>query len=112
MWQRESAWFDLAVIFAVFAFGNVIFGRFVEHRPRLGRVAKVMVISALYVWIAQGAGRFWAGVFLGIGALAALIVHGWWLPRHGRPSRGPQPSDGWCRWPCFGSGGSAAAAGY
>jgi hypothetical protein len=93
MWQRDSVWFDLAVILAVFALGSVTFGRFEQHKPRLRRVVKVVLVSALYVWIAQGAGRLWAGVFLGVAALAALVVHTWWLPRHGINGWTAEPYD-------------------
>jgi hypothetical protein len=83
MWERHTAWFDLAVILGVFALGSVLFGRFEQHKPRARRVAKVILVSALYVWIAQGAGRLWSGLFLGVMAVAAAVVHMWWLPRHG-----------------------------
>ncbi len=93
MWQRDSAWFDLAVVFAIFAFGNVCFGRFEQHKPRARRVLKVIVVSALYVWIAQGAGRPWAYGFLGFFGLAAAVVHLWWLPKNGINGWTAEPYD-------------------
>lgn len=30
----ETVWFDLAVVFGIFAFGNVLFGHFEEHKPQ------------------------------------------------------------------------------
>jgi len=38
MWSTETVWFDLAVVFGIFAFGSILFGRFEEHKPRLRRV--------------------------------------------------------------------------
>jgi len=93
MWERTSAWFDLAVILGVFAVGTVLFGRFEQHKPRARRLLKVVLMSALYVWIAQGAGRRWAGVFLGVAAVSAGIVHLWWLPRHGINGWTAEPYD-------------------
>ena len=83
MWERNTAWFDLAVILGVFAIGNVLFGRFVVHQSRARRVLKVVVVSAFYVWLAQQLGRPWAYGLLGIGLVAAAVVHLWWLPKHG-----------------------------
>jgi hypothetical protein len=93
MWERNTAWFDLAVILAVFAFGNVLFGKFEQHRHPLRRVLKVILLSALYVWIAQGPGRPWAYGLLAIGFLAAAVIHGWWLPKHGINGLTAEPYD-------------------
>jgi hypothetical protein len=83
MWDRNTPWFDLAVILGVFAIGNVLFGRFVVHQNRGRRVLKVVLFSAFYVWLAQGLGRTWAYGFLGLALLAFLVIHGWWLPKNG-----------------------------
>ena len=93
MWERSSAWFDVAVALGVFAIGGVLFGRFEQHKPRIRRVAKVILVTALYVWIAQGAGRGWAGLFIGFFGVAALVVHAWWLPRHGINGWTAEPYD-------------------
>jgi hypothetical protein len=93
MWERQTAWFDLAVILGVFALGSVLFGRFEQHKPRARRVAKVLLVSALYVWIAQGAGRLWSALFLGVVAVVAAVVHMWWLPRNGISGWTAEPYD-------------------
>ena len=59
------------------------FGRFVQHQSRARRVLKIVVVSGFYVWLAQQFGRPWAYGFLGIGLVAAAVVHLWWLPKHG-----------------------------
>jgi hypothetical protein len=83
MWDRDSAWFDLSIVLGTFAIGGVLFGRFEQHRPRWRRALKVILVSALFVWTAQAMGRFWAYTLLGAMAAAALVIHAWWLPRHG-----------------------------
>ncbi len=93
MWSRDSAWFDLAVILGVFALGSVCFGRFEQHKPRGRRVLKVLLVSALYVWLAQGVGRPWACGFLAVVAIPVAIVHLWWLPRHGINGWTAEPYD-------------------
>lgn len=93
MWGRQTAWFDLAVILGVFALGSVLFGRFEQHKPRARRVAKVVLVSALYVGIAQGAGRLWSGLFLAAVAVGAAVVHAWWLPKHGISGWTAEPYD-------------------
>ncbi|MFN2326426.1 MAG: hypothetical protein ABR551_11135 [Gemmatimonadales bacterium] len=93
MWERTTAWFDLAVILGVFSLGSVLFGRFEQHKPRARRVLKVLIVSALYVWIAQAAGRPWAAMFLILAALSAGVVHLWWLPKHGISGWTAEPYD-------------------
>jgi len=83
MWSTDSAWFDLAIILGVFAVGGILFGRFEQHKPRWRRVLKVVLVSAIYVSLAHYAGRAWAYGYLGLFAVAAVVVHAWWLPRHG-----------------------------
>jgi len=83
MWSPMNAWFDLAVIQAVFALGNLLFGRFEEHLPRWKRLLKWALGSAIYLALVQGAGRAWGALFLGVFGIVAAVVHGWWLPRHG-----------------------------
>lgn len=93
MWDRSSAWFDLAVILGVFALGSVLFGRFEQHKPRARRALKVLLVSAFYVWLAQSVGRWAAGLFLGVTGASAAIVHLWWLPRHGVNGWTAEPYD-------------------
>ena len=93
MWSRDSAWFDLAVILGVFAVGGVCFGRFEQHKPRWRRVLKVLLVSSLYLWLAQDVSRTWAYGFLSFFAIAAAIVHLWWLPKHGINGWTAEPYD-------------------
>jgi len=83
MWSLDTHWFDVALIMAIFAIGNILFGHFEEHRPKWRRLLKVVLILGIFIGIASTLGRPWALALLGIMFIGVLIVHGWWLPRHG-----------------------------
>jgi flagellar biosynthesis protein FlhB len=83
MWSTDTIWFDLSVVLAIFAFGNIVFGHFEEHRPKIRRVAKVVLVS-LAVTLLSMLGLRWVGFsLLGALALSAVYVHGYWLPKNG-----------------------------
>ena len=83
MWRTDTPWFDVAVVATLFAVGNILFGRFVEHQPRWHRLLKLVVALAVLAAVSTTAGRVWAYGVLAIPLLAAVYVHAWWLPRHG-----------------------------
>jgi predicted MFS family arabinose efflux permease len=83
MWSTETIWFDLAVVFGIFAFGNVLFGHFEEHKPKMRRVAKLLLVSIAVATLSMYGLRWVAFTALGVLAIAALYVHGVWLPKHG-----------------------------
>lgn len=83
MWQTSSRWFDVAIVMSVFAVGNILFGRFVEHYPRWRRLLKLVLVLAIVLVLAETAGRRWAYGVLVPPAIAAVYVHLVWLPRHG-----------------------------
>lgn len=79
MWSTETIWFDLAI----FAFGNVLFGHFEEHRSKIRRVAKIVLLS-LVVTLLSMYGLRWVGfVLLGLITLWAVYIHAYWLPKNG-----------------------------
>jgi len=83
MWRTDTLWLDVAVVAALFAVGNICFGRFVEHQPRWRRVLKLIVTLAITVGLSATAGRPWAYGVLAIPLFGVVYVHAWWLPRHG-----------------------------
>lgn len=83
MWRTDTLWFDASVVLALFAVGNICFGRFVEHQSRLGRVAKLVVTLAVVLALAASGQRPVGYALLGVALLAVAYVHGVWLPRHG-----------------------------
>ncbi len=76
-------WFELAVIFGITAVGNIVMGHFEERVPRWRRVLKILLIGGFSVALSATAGRGWFFVLLGAVTVAVLIVHAWWLPKHG-----------------------------
>ncbi|HWR15292.1 MAG TPA: hypothetical protein VN577_10705 [Terriglobales bacterium] len=83
MWDTRTLWFDVAVVMGIFAVGNIVFGHFEEHKPKYLRLLKVLGILAVTL-VLSGLGLRWVAYgFIGLLGLAALYVHGIWLPRHG-----------------------------
>ena len=74
---------EVAVVATIFAVGNILFGHWEAETPKWRRLLKFVLILGATLAISAAAGRRWALMFLGLLGLAALIVHGWWLPRHG-----------------------------
>ena len=94
MWSIDTRWFDVAVVTSIFAIGNICFGRFEEHRPRWRRVLKVFVTLAIMLGLMSAVGRMWTYLgFLGPFGLAAIYVHGFWLPKHGVNGWTAEPRD-------------------
>lgn len=83
MWNTDTPWFDTAVILGIFAFGNILFGRFEEHRPRAWRVLKLIVILGVLLGLSLTAGRAWSFGLLALMLAGAAYLHGRWLPQHG-----------------------------
>ena len=59
MWSIESRWFDVAVVMSIFAFGNILFGHFEQHKPRWRRLLKVVIVLGVFLALAEWAGRWW-----------------------------------------------------
>lgn len=93
MWDTASPWFDVAIIGTGFAVGNILFGRFEEHRPRWRRLLKLALVFAITVGLAQTVGRVWAYVWMIPLLLIAAWVHIVWLPRHGINGWTAEPRD-------------------
>jgi len=74
---------EVAVVATVFAVGNILFSHWAAETPRWRRLLKFVLILGLTLAISATLGRRWALVFLGLLVLAVVIVHAWWLPRHG-----------------------------
>jgi hypothetical protein len=76
-------WMELAIVFAIFSFGNVVFGHFEVHTPLRRRIAKQALFAAITAVIYMTVGRPWSWLWLALPMLAALYVHAVVLPRHG-----------------------------
>jgi hypothetical protein len=76
-------WMEAAIVATIFAVGNILFGHWEAETPKWRRLLKFVLILLLTLGISTSLGRRWAFLFLGLMGVAALIVHAWWLPRHG-----------------------------
>lgn len=76
-------WFELAVIFGITAIGSVFFGHFEERTPKWRRVTKTLLLGGGSVVVSATAGREWFFAMLGVAVVAVIVIHAWWLPKHG-----------------------------
>jgi len=83
MWSTDTPWFDIAVVMSIFAVGNILFGHFEEHKPKIRRVLKVLLVVGITAVLSSTGLRWIAYGLLGVLGMAALYVHGWWFPSHG-----------------------------
>lgn len=47
MWSISTYWFDILIVFGIFAIGNILLGHFEEHRPKWRRLLKVLIVLTL-----------------------------------------------------------------
>jgi len=83
MWRTDNYWFDVAIATSLLMLGHLYFGRFEEHKPRWRRLLKSLLGVLMVVATTAFLGRTWTGILIGLIGVGVLIVHGWWLPRHG-----------------------------
>jgi predicted MFS family arabinose efflux permease len=93
MWTINTPWFDVAVIGVAFSIGNILFGRFEDHRPRWRRIAKLAVTLALTLSLSLTVGRAWAYGWMVPLIGFAIYIHGVWLPRNGVNGWTAEPRD-------------------
>ena len=92
-WSTRTLWFDVAVVMTIFAVGNICLGHFEAHKPKLLRLAKVVLFVALTVTLSATGLRWVAYALIGAIGLVACYVHGWWLPRNGVNGWTGEPRD-------------------
>ncbi len=78
-----NVWIDVAVVSALFAVGNILFGHFEERTPKWRRVLKLFIVTGAIALISSTAGRLWSAALIATVLTAAVVIHGWWLPKHG-----------------------------
>jgi hypothetical protein len=74
---------EVAIITGIFAVGNILFGHFEEGTPKWRRVTKLFLFVGIAILITETLGRLWFYVLLAIMSFAVLLIHAWWLPKHG-----------------------------
>ena len=83
MWNTDTLWFDVAIVMSMFATGNILFGHFEEHRPKIRRILKLCFFLAGTLLLSYGGLRWVAYGAMGLLALFVAYIHIWWLPSHG-----------------------------
>jgi Mn2+/Fe2+ NRAMP family transporter len=76
-------WFEVAVITTLTTVGNIVMGHFEEGTPKWRRILKTFIFIGLSILISATAGRVWFFVFLALMLSIVLVIHIWWLPKHG-----------------------------
>lgn len=84
---------EVAIIASIFAVGNILFGHFEEGTAKWRRVAKFLLALGVTLLISATAGRFWFFVFLAGVSIFPLVIHLWWLPKHGINGWTGEPKD-------------------
>jgi predicted MFS family arabinose efflux permease len=79
----NTIWFDVALLLFVYGIGTIFFGHFEERTPKIRRVVKIVFFTALVAVLSALFGHAAVFAFLGIMAVFFVIVHGWYLPKHG-----------------------------
>lgn len=78
-----NIWIDVAVMAAMFAIGNILFGHFEERTPKWRRILKFFIITSVVALISSTAGRVWSVALIGTMLAMVVVIHAWWLPKHG-----------------------------
>lgn len=93
MWNIDTPWFDVTVVMTIFGVGNILFGKFEQHKPRSRRVLKVAIVLGVFLALASTVGRAWAYGALAVPLVVAAYVHLAWLPKHGISGWTAEPYD-------------------
>jgi hypothetical protein len=76
-------WFEVAIVFGLTTVGGILFERFAGETPKWIRLLKAFVGAGVAVSISMTAGRAWFFVFLAVVVGFVVVIHAWWLPKHG-----------------------------
>lgn len=93
MWSTQTVWFDIAVVMSIFAVGNILFGHFEEHKPKVRRLLKVGLVVGLTAGLSCVGLRWAAYSLIGLMGLGAAYIHIWWLPSHGISGWSGEPKE-------------------
>ena|SRR5689334_1754980 len=76
-------WMAIAITATIFAIGNIVFGHFEERTPKWRRVTKVFLVLGLVAAVSARFGPAWGLFPVVLMLVLFMVVHLWWLPRHG-----------------------------
>jgi hypothetical protein len=81
MWATDSLWFEIAIVSAIYALGNITFGHFEEQTPKIRRTSKYILTIVIVCMLSIYFGRTVAMMVLGLFFLPILYIHGYYLPK-------------------------------
>lgn len=84
---------EFAIFFGLYVVGNILFSHFEVETPKLKRLLKLAIFSAIMVLIYVTLGRPWSLVWLVLPIAAVIYIHAVWLPRHGINGLTGEPRD-------------------
>jgi hypothetical protein len=86
-------WFELSIVALLLLVGQILCGGFEEQTPRWRILLKHALGICIFVSIAYFFGTFWFYISLVGAMIPALIIHAWWLPKHGINGWTGEPKD-------------------
>ena len=102
MWSTDTLWFEVAVVGAVYAVGNMVFGHFEEQTPKWRRIGKYLLTLVIVLALSVYVGRWASMSLLGFMIVPFLYIHGYYLPKKkgingwtGEPKRKYYEFRGW-----------------
>lgn len=79
----DTLWFEVAMVSALFALGNILFGHFEEQTPKFKRIIKFFLMLVLIVGSSVLFSRTIAIILMVISIIPALYIHLIYLPKKG-----------------------------
>ncbi len=76
-------WFEIAIVAVLLLAGQILFAHFERETPRWRMLLKHALTIAILVSVSYFFGTFWFYASLVAATIPALIIHAWWLPKHG-----------------------------
>lgn len=102
MWTTDTFWFEVAIVSAIYAVGNMVFGHFEEQTPKWRRLGKYVLTLAIVLALSVYVGRWASMSLLGFMIVPLVYVHGYYLPKKkgingwtGEPKRKYYAFRGW-----------------
>jgi hypothetical protein len=84
---------ELLIVATLTNVGTILLGHFEVELPKWKRVLRLFLFLGLTALVTHWLGRPWSFVFIGALLIPALVVHCWWLPKHGINGWTGEPKD-------------------
>lgn len=81
MWNTDSLWFEVALVSAIYAPGNILMGHFEEKTPKIRRVSKYFLTLIVVCSISYYFGRVYTKVLLTSLIFPLMFIHAYYLPK-------------------------------